>query len=299
MAKRFLKDKRVILFLSFLALFSLVLLASAVRDASFRPTRHFSQEESEVIRIPIGRVIESIVEIPLEKQIAFLVLIFLLGVLVASLLSPEMRKRLLRQLFRMIVSVILILYLLKIKPDLLTGLFPNLAALGGQPGSAPAQGVPPPVFEPPQISGWLSFFITLGVVSLIALFLWRVNRWWMLHKEALGAPPALDEIAGIARASLRELSSGEGSAQDKITQCYEDMSRVLVARRGLSRDYAMTPSEFIGRLEKAGLPRDPVSRLTHLFESVRYGARTSAQGEVDEAIACLSSILKYCGEALS
>jgi hypothetical protein len=51
-------------------------------------------------------------------------------------------------------------------------------------------------------------------------------------------------------------------------------------------------------LEKAGLPREPVNRLTRLFESVRYGARTSAQSDVDEAIACLTSILKYCGEAV-
>ena len=132
MAKRLLKDKRVILFLSFLALFSLVLLASAVRDATFRPARHFSQEEIEGhSNSSRSRCIKSIAEIPLEKQIAFLVLLFLFGVLVASLLSPEMRKKLLRQFFRLTVSVILILYLLKLKPDLLAGLFPNLALGAG------------------------------------------------------------------------------------------------------------------------------------------------------------------------
>ena len=158
------------------------------------------------------------------------------------------------------------------------------------------EDVAPPVFEPPHISGWLSFFIALGIVLLIAVFFWRINRWRMLHKETSG-PHQLDEIAGIARASLRDLSSGQGSAQDIIIQCYTDMSRVVVARRGLYREYAMTASEFAVRLEKAGLPREPVNRLTHLFESVRYGARTSAQGDVDEAIACLTSILKYCGES--
>jgi hypothetical protein len=299
MAKRLLKDKRVILFLSFLALFSLVLLASAIGDASFRPARHFSQAESEVIRIPVGEVIKSVADIPLEKQIAFLILLFLFGVLVASLLSPETRKRLLKQFLRLVLGALLLLYLLKLKPDLLEGLLPIFNMGAKQGALSQGEAIPPPVFEPPQVSGWLSFFVTLGIVLLAAVFLWRVNRWWMLHKEALDAPPELDEIAGVARTSLRELSSGQGSAQDKIIQCYSDMSRVLVARRGLSRDYAMTPSEFVGRLEKAGLPRDPVSRLTHLFESVRYGARISAQGEIDEAIACLSSILKYCGEALS
>jgi hypothetical protein len=76
------------------------------------------------------------------------------------------------------------------------------------------------------------------------------------------------------------------------------MTRVVDARRGLFREYAMTPAEFALRLENAGLPREPVSRLTRLFEAVRYGARTSSQSDIDEAVACLTSILKYCGEAI-
>jgi hypothetical protein len=286
----------VILFLSFLALLSLVVLASTIRYATFRPARHFSQEESELIRIPVGQIIRSIAEVPLEKQIAFLVFLFLFGVLVAFLLSPEMRKKLLKQLFRLVVSVILVLYLLKIKPDLLAGLFPNLA-LGGHSSSSVSEGGAPPVFEPPHISGWLSFIIALGVVLAAAAILWRLNRWWTLRKETSNTHQ-LDEIAEIARASLRNLSSGQDSVQDSIIQCYVDMSRAVVKRRGLSREYAMTASEFALRLEKAGLPPDPVNRLTHLFESVRYGMRTSAQSDVDEAIACLSSILKYCGESI-
>jgi hypothetical protein len=297
MAKRLLKDKRVILLLSFLALISLVLLASAIGDVVFRPAQYFSREESEIVRIPVGQMIKSIAEIPLEKQVAILALIFLFGVLIAFLLSPEMRKRLLKQLFRLIISVFLILYLLKLKPEFIESLFPNLASGTGQSSSSRIEDIAPPVFEPPHISGWLSFFITLGIVLVIAVFLWWINLWWRRRKEALDELHSLDELAGIARTSLRELSSGQGSAQDKIIQCYADMSRVVVARRGLSRDYAMTASEFAARLENAGLPHDPVSRLTHLFESVRYGARISAQAEVDEAIACLTSILKYCGEA--
>jgi hypothetical protein len=299
MVRNLLKDKRAVLFLSFLALFSLIMLASVVRDVSFRPARHFSQAESEVVRIPIGQIVASIrniADIPLEKQIAFLILLLLFVALFVSLLSPEMRKRLLRQFFRLIASVLLIYYLLKLKPDLLAGLFPDLA-LGFEQPNPLDEGIPQPTFQPPQISGWLSFFITLGIVLLSAIFIWRISRWWVLRKETSHAPHPLDEIAEVARDSLRELSSGQGSAQDKIIQCYADMSRVVVARRGLHREYAMTASEFAARLEKAGLPREPVNRLTHLFESVRYGVRTSAQAEVDEAVACLTSILKYCGES--
>jgi len=296
MLKKILKDKHATLVISLLALFSLVLLASIVRDVSFRPARRFTQEEAEVVRIPIGDAITTIADIPLEKQITFLVFLFLLGVLVISLLSPEMRKRLLKQLFRVGVSVALLLYLLKIKPDLLAGLFPDFTSAGGQPVSPSSAGVPPPTFEAPQVSSWISFLVTLGIVLLVAVFLWRVNRRWALIKQT-SEPHPLAEIAGIARASLQNLSNGQGSAQDMIIQCYADMSRVVIERRNLCRDYSMTPSEFAVRLEKAGLPREPVNRLTNLFESVRYGARISGQGDVDEAIACLTSILKYCGDA--
>jgi hypothetical protein len=132
---------------------------------------------------------------------------------------------------------------------------------------------------------------------LTAFLFWRINRWWNLYKQTSESPRPLDEIAEVARTSLRHLSAS-GLAQDKIIQCYTDMSRVVDARRGLFREYAMTPAEFALRLENAGLPHEPVSRLTRLFEAVRYGARTSTQGDIDEAIACLTCILKYCGEVV-
>jgi hypothetical protein len=76
------------------------------------------------------------------------------------------------------------------------------------------------------------------------------------------------------------------------------MIDVVNTKRGLARDLAMTPSEFETYLEKAGLPTKPVSRLTRLFETVRYGLGISSQSDMDEAISCLSSILQYCGETV-
>lgn len=298
MLKKVFKDKRAILAASFLALFSLVILASAVRDFTFRPARQLSHAESEVARIPVGAMLKSVADIPLERLIAFLVMLFLFAVLVVALLPPELRKKLFKQLFRMVLGALLLLYLFKIKPDLLEGLFPIFNMGVGQ-GAASAEGnFSSPTFAAPQISGWISFLVTFGILLLAAFIFWRINRWWILRKLTATTPNPLDEIAKVARTSLRNLSSVD-SAQDKIIQCYADMSRVVDVRRGLYREFAMTPSEFAVRLQNAGLPPEPVARLTRLFESVRYGARTSAQRDVDEAIACLTSILKYCGEAPS
>jgi len=298
MLKKVFKDKRAIQVISFLALFSLVVLASAVGDFTFRPARHLSREEADVVRVPVGAMLESVTDIPFEKQVAFLAMIFLFGVLVVALLPPDMRKRLLKQFFRLILGAFLLLYLVKLKPGLFEGIFPILNMAAGQNASPAEENLPAPVFEPPQVLGWVSFFVTVGILLLTVFLFWRINRWWILRKPTTTALDPLDEIAEAARASLRNLSS-VGSAQDKIIQCYADMSRVVDARRGLYREFAMTPSEFAVRLQSAGLPHEPVNRLTRLFESVRYGARTSAQRDVDEAIACLTSILKYCGESPS
>lgn len=298
MLKKIFKDKRAILAVSILALFALVLLASTVRDVTFRAPRHLSHEESEVVSIPIGSIAETIAEIPLEKQIAFFVMLLLFGVLIVYLLPPEMRKRLLRQIIRFVLGGLLLIYLLKLKPDLFEGLFPFLNMAAGQSDPSQLEAAAPPVFEPPQVSGWISFLVTFAIILLTAFVFWRINRWWSLFKPTAKSPNPLDEIAEAARFSLHNLSS-DGSIQDKIIQCYADMTRVVDTRHGLFREYAMTPAEFALRLENAGLPREPVSRLTRLFEAVRYGARTSTQSDVDEAIACLTSILKYCGEMVT
>lgn len=298
MLKKVFKDKRAILTASVLALFSLVLLASAIGEGlTFRPPRRLSREETEAVRVPLGSIVETLAEVPLERQIAFLIMMLLFGVLIVYLLPPEMRKRLLKQFIRFVLGGLLLIYLLRLKPDLFQGLFPLFNNAAGEGESSSPAASPPPVFEPPQVSDWLSYLITFGVIVLVAFLFWRVNRWWQLFKPTAKSPSPLDEIAEAARLSLRNLSA-EGSAQDKIIQCYADMTRVVDARRGLFREYAMTSTEFALRLEKAGLPREPVSRLTRLFEAVRYGARTSTQGDIDEAVDCLTSILKFCGEAV-
>jgi hypothetical protein len=125
-----------------------------------------------------------------------------------------------------------------------------------------------------------------------------VNRWWVRQNELLALRRPLEELAEITRDSLRDLSLRNASYHDTIIQCYERMSRAVGVKRGLSREISMTPSEFVTRLEKAGLPHESVNRLTQLFETVRYGSQISEQREVDEAISCLTTILKYCGETV-
>jgi len=107
----------------------------------------------------------------------------------------------------------------------------------------------------------------------------------------------LRNLAQIARSSLRDLSDGRETT-DVIMNCYFRMSDVVSDKRNLQRGMSMTPGEFALRLEEAGLPGDAVRRLTRLFERVRYGAHKAGPKDVNEAVACLTTILQYCGEPL-
>jgi hypothetical protein len=212
--------------------------------------------------------------------------------LVASILSPELRKRLIRMFLVFAFSFWAIFYLLE--NELLT--LPNLSMGAGAAAGAVAEDIPPlPEFAPPDIPDWVNYLVSLGVVVTLLALAWGLSRWWQRVNSLRISPDALDDLAEIARSSLDDLMAGQ-DWDDVIVGCYARMSAVVSHRRGLQRKEAMTASEFARRLEQAGLPGDPVRRLTRLFESVRYGARKSSQDEIDDATDCLRAILHSCGE---
>lgn len=286
------------LFMDLLALISLVVLGSGLKDLTFLPMKPFSHSDSEAVRVSAANMITRIVEIPAWKQAAFWILISIFILLILSLLSPELRKRLLMGILRTGLFVIVIFYVTKNNPEFIQRLF-SFNKFGANIGDASLlKNNPPPVFDPPHVSGWLSFITGFFIILLVAGLIWRINRWRLRQKELHAIRRPLDEIANAARLSLQELSLGNISSYDSIIRCYERMIDVVNTKRGLARDLAMTPSEFETYLEKAGLPTKPVSRLTRLFETVRYGLGISSQSDMDEAISCLSSILQYCGETV-
>jgi Domain of unknown function (DUF4129) len=294
--ENFRRDKRVILAAALLALVSLVALGSSLKDVTFQPARQLSHSDSETIRVSVDEVVSRIVEVPVWKQVVCWILLFFFILLISALLSPEMRKRLLLGFLRFTLFVVLFLYIMKKNPGIFQGLL-ALASLGSGPANpALLKDIPPPIFEPPHVSAWFSFLVAFGMILLAALTVWRINRWWIRRNEFLNRRRPLEELAEIARSSLQELSLGTIPSHEVIIQCYMRLNQAVDAQRGIQRDFAMTPSEFSERLKKAGLPRRPVDRLTHLFESVRYGTRICQRPDVDEAVSCLTSILKYCGE---
>jgi hypothetical protein len=292
--RSFFQKKLWIVLLAILGLGALTVLATSLDHVPFNEAERFgSNEPMQLPPISLRPVTDAMADIPLWKQLVVWGLVTLMVVLIGMLFSPEMRKRLLRLFLRTSLIVLATFFLLKNYGDRLFG-FQTFAGSGGPEDAAIAQ--PIPEFQPPQISPVVSYLVSFAFALLWLVVMWVLYQGWKKY-VALNTKKPLDEIAHIARASLRDLNSGRDTS-DVIINCYLRMSDVVADKRKLQRGIAVTPHEFALRLEHAGLPGDAVRRLTRLFEMVRYGDRRSAPKDVSEAVNCLNTILHYCGEAI-
>ena len=281
--------------LAVLALAALAILASGLREVSFRAGQIMADSEARSVSLPVTRLIEDLVNIPLWKQLLVWAVMFLIVLIVSTILSPELRRRLILNFLRFMAIFWVLYYLAKNYGYLFKGL-DFIGEQSARHATDTGAATPAPVFTPPQISPALTFLIGLGVALALVGVWWWFNRWWKRRQAFLAMQRPLDDIANIARSSLDDLAAGR-AWDDVILNSYFRMSRVVEKRRGLARQHAMTPSEFAARLELAGLPGEAVRRLTRLFEKVRYGAHQSTAEEINEAMTCLSAILHHCGEA--
>jgi hypothetical protein len=119
--------------------------------------------------------------------------------------------------------------------------------------------------------------------------------WWLWTMGPHSRKKTVRQnLAAIARDTLGEIADGR-DFYDTVTHCYMRMIDAVSSGRGILRQEAMTPAEFANRLDAAGLPGEPVHRLTRLFEAVRYGAKKPGQVETSEAVSCLNAIVTACG----
>jgi hypothetical protein len=289
------EDKRLILLFSVLALGALMILAVGLGEVSFREARSFGWNPARGVRSLALGFITTFAEIPLPMHLGLWVLLFLLVFLIAALISPASRWRLIKNIIRMAVIYWGFYILFTRLRERLAQIALDLNAMGSNPFSS-AGGEPPPEFAPPSNSSSLAYLASFIIALLLVLIGWRLFVFWRKKRQDGGLQP-LEKIAKIAHTSLKDLSSGR-DATDVIMKCYYRMNEVVADKRKLERGAAMTPAEFAVQLERAGLPGDAVRRLTRLFEDVRYGAHRTGAGDVNEAVACLNVILHHCGEPL-
>ena len=287
-----LRHVRSVIFL--LAVLALILLASGLHDVHFAEPRQFNRAESESIRFSVAALVEGLASIPRWKQVLFWVGVYLLVLIVTTLLSPELRKKLLWAIARLAILSLVVLYLVQNRERFGLLDFAPLD-LGASQATTPPVDLAPPVFSPPDLPPALTYLLSVALLLLTFGLLWLFGRRFASRRLRPAKDLSLEDIAAAARSSLRGLSAGL-AWDDAILQCYVRMTEVVARKRGHQRDLAATPSEFAAHLERSGLPAESVRRLTRLFESVRYGARASGERERAEAADCLREVLHYCGE---
>ncbi len=289
------RNRRLALLFSALAVIAMLLLAAGLGGLELQPGHPFA-----------GRLTAADEEGPGPGRAPVVLadtLLLVLGLLIASLallgilylfLGADRRKR-------WLYALVLLLGLLAVYRAMLAEPPPELPAPAtvvppeivpeGESLSSPAV---PTVELEVKAPAWLAW-LAAGLLALIAaaLILGTIWLFWVRAQQPRGPLPQLAEQARVA---LAELEAG-ADVRDTIMRCYLEMSRVLEQERGLTRDQAMTPREFEAALRNTGLPREPVTRLTRLFEAVRYGAARPGRGEEDEAMASLSAIVAACRSA--
>lgn len=210
---------------------------------------------------------------PTVLQALLLSLMILVPIsLILALFSREMRRTIFAELKRAAVIVLIVAAVVIALRRL------NLGGQDGPlaPGLRSAPDMPRWIAHPSALA---AFLIGVVLLSLLLVVAWQA---WLRRR-----PQPLQRIAAEARATVHELRTGR-DFRNAITECYFRMCQVLQEERRIKRAEGMTPREFAHHLEEIGLSGGQAMRLTHLFEAVRYGARTPGAREEREAIECLS-----------
>jgi hypothetical protein len=210
----------------------------------------------------------------------YILAVLTVATVICALLSPRIRRMAAVMVFLMLLYTLLLT---------LAGRF--IFRPPATPTAEPAQ----PAAEAPLPAGppqWLSLAIAFGLaLFLLGVGLFVVQQLVQRSKALSPAASPLAELAAEAQVTLEEIRAGT-DLRDAVTRCYVEMSRILREQHDIRRAAAMTAHEFAEQLEMAGLPGEDVSRITRLFERVRYGNQPPGPAEEAEASSCLEAIVR-------
>jgi hypothetical protein len=238
-----------------------------------------------------GRALVDIV-----RAIFFVALVAFPFALILIMVDPVARKRMLRAILQ--IAVLLVLFNLFVQNQALEieGEERQGSGMPTEEGSAAVDPLTDEEFDPATIPAWLVWGASLGFGLLIAVMLIVVIN--QIRKSRPDEEVPLVEIARRAQSAIDEIERG-GNLRATILRCYAEMSRVVREERGLRRDRAVTAREFTDYLIGANLPKEPVVRLTRLFEKARYSGSTPTSSDEEEALASLQAIVDACIRAKS
>lgn len=274
-----------------LTLIVVLLLAGSLRNMVFSPGHALPFEQMMPNFSTIGTDDE------LTRQVMIVMrIIFILGWIVLPfyviylIISPEARKRFLRDLVT-ILPFLLLLYFLS------NGLQNNQQAqdldrrIQGNPVEEVAVTPAPQVEFTADPSDWQ---VTLTIIGLaVAGTGLGVGALYIYLNSLHPKQQPLTRLAEEAQSAIDAIEAG-GDLRDVIMRCYYEMNRAIGDSRNLKRNADMTAHEFESFLLEKGLPHEPIHNLTELFERVRYGAFEPGRQEERLAVSSLSAIVAAC-----
>jgi hypothetical protein len=242
------------------------------------------QEDSQ----DIFRAPENILNEPASAAniaVSFLLLIALLISIVHFILSPEARRRVIQRFLRLFF-VIFSVYVIATRIG-------SRLSLDVEPPEGGNQGsfVFVPIEEMAStIPPWITYLLSFSLLAAAGI------AGWVIWQRTQSSPPALDLLAGEARAALHELRSG-ADFKNTIIHCYYEMCAVISRESGIRRAEGMTAREFEEHLAHLGMPAGPVTQLTRLFEVARYSSDTPNSQDERDAWDCLDAIASIQGRS--
>jgi hypothetical protein len=281
------RQKLKALILGLVGLLGLMLLAGAL------PTLHFT--DPFALNAHPGQVVEPFKPYTLNFiRITIIILLVVLSVGMLFMLLPSKTRRRLALFFGLLGLAIIIIAVAttQVRPPPLPPAPPTAAGVVAVVTAEPTSSAPPTATpspnqaQPPLLknSGLLVWLISLALaVTLLAV---AALAWAAFSLRRPRPAFTFQEIAGEALQAIQD----SGDVHSVIIRCYQQMLATAAAERGLERPEHLTPTEFTRHLISAGLPPDPVQRLTHLFESARYSPQAPTPEMEASAKACLTAL---------
>lgn len=276
----------MLLIFSGVTIVALVLLSAGLSDLVLLPGRPLprAKEAETLFGIGIGALPRN----PLTDMLIFGLWIISLLLFPAAIVYFFVSKEARKQVFKMLALLLwlpALFILMRSRPDFWQREDVQIPELSPLEGVTPVEGF---VASPPQ---WLIAVTAIGLGVLSAVII--VGAVWSFWRRRSQQPTSLQSLAQEAGDAIEALQAG-ADFKDTVMRCYHQMGQVLLEQKGLEREQAMTPREFERYLNEAGIPGEPVRRLTRLFEGVRYGDKTPDRDQEDQAIACLTFIVEAC-----
>ncbi len=298
----FLKDNKLNIFLPLgIALVALILLTLSLSQLQLESGAPFPYEiffntnrPESTTGLSSRQAASSLIE-TVGLFVMFAVIVVIALWIITFILRPKARKRMLSRIITYFIILLVLHLMLGYVREFEFGRDLFGEALSGEleEDGSPLDTLPPPpqfITEPPQ---WLLFIITFGLLLgalILARYFWQ-QRHFIPPREA---DTPLTLLAQEAQLTLKQLHQG-GDFKNSVLGCYQAMTRILQEDRGVQREQGMTPRDFEQHLVKLGFADQHIHHLTRLFEKVRYGNSTPSDVEENEAISCLSAIVRSYG----